>query len=395
MEIGALQKGKGKSNNKGSNKGNWMKGAKGYQRQYQNHYKGTMKGKGKTYPNYKGQNPHSAHQGQQQQPPTQKWCNYCQRTGHWTSECWHKGKGKGKPKGSPIPKGKGKVRQIYNEYDESGDYHSQYRQPTSQDDEQGQLALQDGSMTATTDYPKDWRISSVAQPVGFYVGSVHTEYRVKQMIPTGVVSTTYLMIDSGAQACVCPLHHAEDCPITPLPPGLEPTLRTVTGTTMKCHGVKYVDYLLNDYDVITVRYYACEGVAEPVLSVDALLRCNYHLHLTERSNLTQHNKWLCPLLQHNGLHYLHPRAHRLPKDYENWTPEKEKQLHSHFKWLKLVCTTKHSSDYWKIEGDKAIRVHTKPRLNKYSPTVKTTSPGSGKDTDPYYDLLGPVRTTYV
>ena len=40
-------------------------------------------------------------------------------------------------------------------------------------------------------------------------------------------------------------------------------------------------------------------------------------------------------------------------------------------------------------------MHVKPRLTKFTPSAKTTAPGSGKDEDPYYDLLGQHRTAFV
>ena len=77
----------------------------------------------------------------------------------------------------------------------------------------------------------------------------------------------YLMIDSGAQACVCSPDYHPDIAVVPLMPEHTPQLRTVTGERMKCHGVKCVDYVLSRYTRMTVRYYVCDGVHEPVISV--------------------------------------------------------------------------------------------------------------------------------
>ena len=67
----------------------------------------------------------------------------------------------------------------------------------------------------------------------------------------------YLMIDSGAQACVCSPQYYPDIAIVPLMPEHTPALRTVTGDPMACHGVKYVDYVLSPHNRMTVRYYVC------------------------------------------------------------------------------------------------------------------------------------------
>ena len=65
----------------------------------------------------------------------------------------------------------------------------------------------------------------------------------------------YLMIDPGAHACVCSPDYFPDIAVVPLMPEHLPQLRTVTGDCMKCHGVKYVDYVLSPKHRMTVRYY--------------------------------------------------------------------------------------------------------------------------------------------
>ena len=59
----------------------------------------------------------------------------------------------------------------------------------------------------------------------------------------------------------------------------------------------------------------------------------------------------------------------------------------------MIAGVAPNSDYWKIEGDKAIRVHLKARLRKFSPGMNTTQPGSRKLTDPVYHRLGQNRCT--
>ena len=54
-----------------------------------------------------------------------------------------------------------------------------------------------------------------------------------------------------------------------------------------------------------------------------------------------------------------------------------------------------SSDYWKIEGTKATRVHLKERIFKFTPGTKNTCQGNGKTTDPWLFRLGGNRVTKV
>ena len=55
----------------------------------------------------------------------------------------------------------------------------------------------------------------------------------------------------------------------------------------------------------------------------------------------------------------------------------------------------HTFRHLEIEGATAIRVHARPRRAKFTPSLKTTRPGSEQTTDPWLDRLGPNRTTRV
>jgi hypothetical protein len=66
-----------------------------------------------------------------------------------------------------------------------------------------------------------------------------------------------------------------------------------------------------------------------------------------------------------------------------------------FQIHRLVAASTTAADYWKIEGNKAIRVHVKVRRHKFTLTAKTTYPGTDDDKDPWLHQLGDVRTTIV
>ena len=73
-----------------------------------------------------------------------------------------------------------------------------------------------------------------------------------------------LMIDSGAQCCVCPQNYAPEIPAVKVDKRELPQIHSVTGATMKVDGVKYVTYQLANHHEMTVRYYVTD-VRGPIL----------------------------------------------------------------------------------------------------------------------------------
>ena len=90
-----------------------------------------------------------------------------------------------------------------------------------------------------------------------------------------------LMIDSGAQVCVCSPGYATECPTTN-DEGFLPRLRTVNGGDIKVHGVTYVDYLVNPKHWVRFKYYVCDGIQTPVVSTYGLASANYRTLLDDR-----------------------------------------------------------------------------------------------------------------
>ena len=131
------------------------------------------------------------------------------------------------------------------------------------------------------------------------------------------------------------------------------------------------------------------------MSVSGLRATGYSLHLTDCPWLERWHKWVCDLKYYRGLHYIQPLKTEHASNYRSWAPSDEARQLSTRLWAEVCAGTKTTSDYWKIEGTTAIRVHTKPRRAKFTSTYTTTYPGSGRETDPWFDLLGPTRTTIV
>ena len=134
---------------------------------------------------------------------------------------------------------------------------------------------------------------------------------------------------------------------------------------------------------------------EPLLSVSGLRMTGHSFHLIARPCMENNYKWVCDLNYHAGLHYIQQWKSVHAQRYRNWTSQDESRQLSAMTWAIVCAGTKASNDYWKIEGTKAIRVHVRPRRAKFSPSIKTTYPGSDNETDTWYDRLGPTRTTFV
>ena len=133
---------------------------------------------------------------------------------------------------------------------------------------------------------------------------------------------------------------------------------------MTVYGLKYVAYRLIDDHWMTVRYYVTD-VTVPILAVNGLNCAGYVPVLSEKPYLEQFKNYITKLQKESGLYYL------VTFDRTKGKVDGEGTKH-------LIPGTT-SSDYWKIEGDKAIRVHLKPRRFKFTPTTENTSPGNGKE----------------
>ena len=188
-----------------------------------------------------------------------------------------------------------------------------------------------------------------------------------------------LMIDSGAQCCVCPINYAPEIPIVKVDKRELPQIHSVTGATMKVEGVKYVTYQLANHHEMTVRYYVTD-VRGPILSVNGLNKTGYSPVLSEDPYLMYFKNYITKLEKSEGLYYV---VSLVRKEFEG-TMTRSK-----------VIAVSISSDYWKIEGNKAIRVHLKPRKYKFTPQTNNTYPGNGKENDPWLFRLKEGRITKV
>ena len=93
--------------------------------------------------------------------------------------------------------------------------------------------------------------------------------------------------------------------------------------------------------------------------------------------MTRFGTDVAKLWKNRGLYYICP----------SWRGKPSKKT-------RVVAVT-HDKDYWIIEGNLATRVHVRPRLQKYTPSDKTTYPGTDNINDPWLYRLGEGRTTKV
>ena len=192
-----------------------------------------------------------------------------------------------------------------------------------------------------------------------------------------------LMIDSGAQCCVCPRDYAPEIELIELSVGQLPNLRTATNIKMHVYGLKHVHYRVSKDTCLNVRYYVCD-VPTPILSVSNMVNSGYAVVLDRKPHVKLHG-WLgCPLHSLNGLNYILP--------HEISELERHRRINSSTT-PKLVAVPASNKDYWKIEGDEATRVHMTARLHKFVPTECTTMPGSNNKDDPIFHRLGDERIT--
>ena len=156
-----------------------------------------------------------------------------------------------------------------------------------------------------------------------------------------------------------------------------PQIHSVTGATMKVDGVKYVTYQLANHHEMTVKYYITD-VRGPILSVNGLNRTGYSPVLSEHPYLMYFKDYITKLEKSDGLYYV--------------VSNKRKEFQGTMTRSKVIAGST-SSDYWKIEGNKATRVHLKPRKYKFTPQTNNTYPGNGKQNDPWLFRLKESRIT--
>ena len=386
MDVDAIQKGGNYKGKKGKGKGQY-KGNGGKQNY------GTIDNyvTDNNYSSGKGKKSGGKSKGKGKTSGKSRYCSWCKTTTHNTSDC----------------RSKKRVQGVdYEDYD-----HYNYDQPepedhsatpapetTQQSDKKVNAAIH-YRMDADDEDKNDYGVvgdETSDNTYYFDVGMI-----AKQTNYVNQISEPYnyydksdeLMVDSGAQVCVCPLQYAPEIPLTKLSEEETPKLRTVTDKPIKVYGVKWIDYLLDDGHWMAMRFLVCD-VTMCIVSEHGLSKCNYETRLGKNSTLWHQGTMVNNLHRRNGINYIVTTGRC---EYRR----QRRSLHHNGNTTKPTTTTTDivaaipTNDYWQIEGNRAIRVHVRPRLQKYIPTTKNTYPGTEKTTDPWLHRLGPSRTTKV
>ena len=215
------------------------------------------------------------------------------------------------------------------------------------------------------------------------------EYVVASTTIRHTAQTDLVMVDSGAQVCVCHKHFAYDIALNLVKEQLTPRLGTATKAPIQVYGVKYIDYLLDNGHWMCVRYYVTD-VASPILSLNGLAECDYNVVLGKDPSLYKGKLKVNTLMKTNGLFYI------VTSGRQHFTGNTIQSI----KTTQTICANEKvppCGDYWKMvvtpTGTKAVRVHRIPRKYFFTPKSKSTMPGTEKETDPWFHRLGPIRTT--
>jgi hypothetical protein len=93
-------------------------------------------------------------------------------------------------------------------------------------------------------------------------------------------STKAIVVDSGAAARVCSPSFGADFPLQKLAPEETPPLRSVTDESLKILGYRWIRFYNRQGKQMVIRFYVCEGIQHPIVSVTRLLAKGFSLTLT-------------------------------------------------------------------------------------------------------------------
>ena len=196
-------------------------------------------------------------------------------------------------------------------------------------------------------------------------------------------SYRHLLIDSGASTHVCPKDFAPNLPLRPCGESV-PQLYTVTNKKIPVYGIKYVPYKQDNFRIM-IPYYVCD-VKYPILSASRLLDRGYGLDFTPRHCTITHGQQQAHLVRHSGLFYLRAEKIDIPTGFDIYPmttdngksiaviQPTEKTVQQQEQIASLTHTDQGlrqilggNTDYWKLDGDYAVRVHKRPRKALFTP----------------------------
>ena len=382
MDIGAINKGKGKWKGKGKSKG--KKGNKG---------KTSHKGKGKGYgQQYKGK----GHIGYAPVPYNP-----------FAGKGYNTGKGKGKATGNGKGKGKAPTQGCYkcgqpghiakdcrvavynlqevdnNEWNQDATTYWYGHQSTFDsnwwtDDQTQVQAVQQQQQQLALPPPQQ------ADPTTtIHVGAINAPSRNHQqgISTTGKPATSHtqpgvslnneLMIDSGAATHICPPWFAASTPTYPLHPQETPNLRTATEDKIDVTGYKWVYMTNTSNQPIVIPFYVC-SVTQPILSVTRLAEQGFTDQLSEQPTVSHPNGFGAKLNIREGTYFLPVKTTGVPDNYKLDVHETQEGIKATISPITLTPAgaqwVTHQHDIWTYNSQGyLVRVHKTKRRATYMP----------------------------
>ena len=175
-------------------------------------------------------------------------------------------------------------------------------------------------------------------------------------------TTSCTPTSSLTSAHVCPKDYS---PVLPLRPCGEsvPQLYTVTNKKIPVYGIKYVPYKQDNFRIM-ITYYVCD-VKYPILSASRLLDKGYGLDFNPRHCTITHGQQqgfdIYPMTTDNG------KSIAVIQPTEKATQQQEQNAALTHTDQGLRQILGENTDYWKLDGDYAIRVHKRPRRALFTP----------------------------
>jgi hypothetical protein len=214
-----------------------------------------------------------------------------------------------------------------------------------------------------------------------------------------VVSSNFVLFDSGAAANVCPPDFASEWPLLPLTES-PPPLRAISGDTLKILGRRLVGMNFGNADMY-IHFYVCESIPYAIVSVARLLKQGYHVELgCHRKTLSTPNSQVIPIEQHGSLLYLNAKIKKFEKrDFDDVVSD----FHTHFDRRLLTQgmiaavgsqgskpMVYYHADRWNFDPDNSTltRLHVRPRKTLFTPDKIKDMPITPEE-------LAEERYTYV
>ena len=381
MDIGAINKGKGKWKGKGKSKG--KKGNKG---------KTSHKGKGKGYgQQYKGKG-HIGYAPVPYNPFAGKGYNTGKK-----GKATGNGKGKGKAPtqgcykcGQPGHIAKDCRVAVYNlqevdnnEWNQDATTYWYGHQSTFDsnwwtDDQTQVQAVQQQQQQLALPPPQQ------ADPTTtIHVGAINAPSRNHQqgISTTGKPATSHtqpgvslnneLMIDSGAATHICPPWFAASTPTYPLHPQETPNLRTATEDKIDVTGYKWVYMTNTSNQPIVIPFYVC-SVTQPILSVTRLAEQGFTVQLSEQPTVSHPNGFGAKLNIREGTYFLPVKTTGVPDNYKLDVHETQEGIKATISPITLTPAgaqwVTHQHDIWTYNSQGyLVRVHKTKRRATYMP----------------------------